>query len=59
MFKQYNYGVKDKHLPTAAYYAVYSGYKMKDPKATLHHSYEALKDTVHYNYMLQLSLIHI
>lgn len=53
MFKQYNYGVKDKHLPTAAYYAVYSGYKMKDPKATLHHSYVALKDTVHYNYMLQ------
>ena len=53
MFKQYNYGVKDKHLPTAAYYSVYSGYKMKDPKATLHHSYEALKDTVHYNYMLQ------
>lgn len=53
MFKQYNYGVKDKHLPTAAYYAVYSGYKMKDPKATLHHSYEALKDTAHYNYMLQ------
>ena len=53
MFKQYNYGVKDNHLPTAAYYAVYSGYKMKDPKATLHHSYEALKDTVHYNYMLQ------
>lgn len=53
MFKQRNYGEKDKHLPTAAYYAVYSGYKMKDPKATLHHSYEAQKDTVHYNYMLQ------
>lgn len=53
MFKQRNYGEKDKHLPIAAYYAVYSGYKMKDPKATLHHSYEALKDTVHYNYMLQ------
>ena len=53
MFKQRNYGEKDKHLPTAAYYAVYSGYKMKDPKATLHHSYEALKDTVHSNYMLQ------
>ena len=53
MFKQRNYGEKDKHLPTAAYYAVYSGYKMKAPKATLHHSYEALKDTVHYNYMLQ------
>ena len=26
---------------------------MKDTKATLHHSYEALKDTAHYNYMLQ------
>ena len=53
MFKSYNYMEKDKHLPTAAYYAVYSGYKMKNPKATLHHSYVALKDTVHYNYMLQ------
>ena len=53
MFKSYNYMEKDKHLPTAAYYTVYSGYKMKDPKATLHHSYMALKDTVHYNYMLQ------
>ena len=53
MFKSYNYMEKDKHLPTAAYYAVYSGYKMKHPKATLHHSYMALKDTVHYNYMLQ------
>ena len=53
MFKSYNYMEKDKHLPTAAYYAVYSGYKMKNPKATLHHSYMALKDTVHYNYMLQ------
>lgn len=53
MFKSYNYMEKDKHLPTAAYYAVYSGYKMKNPKATLHHSYMALKDMVHYNYMLQ------
>ena len=53
MFKSYNYMEKDKHLPTAAYYAVYSGYKMKKPKATLNHSYMALKDTVHYNYMLQ------
>ena len=53
MFKSYNYMEKDKHLPTAAYYAVYSGYKMKNPKAPLHHSYMALKDTVHYNYMLQ------
>ncbi len=53
MFHAYKYGQKDKHLPTAAYWAVYAGYKMKDTKATLHHSYEALKDTAHYNYMLQ------
>lgn len=53
MFASYAYSQKDKLLPTAAYYAVFSGYKMKDAKATLHHSYEALKDSVHYNYMLQ------
>ena len=53
MFQAYKYGQKDAHLPSAAYWAVYCGYKMKDAKATLHHSYEALKDTTHYNYMLQ------
>lgn len=53
LFKDYNYLKNDKHLPTAAYWAVYCGYKMKNPKATLHHSYEALKDTTHYDYMLQ------
>lgn len=53
MFASYAYSLKDKFLPTAAYYAVYSGYKMKNARATLHHSYEALKDSVHYNYMLQ------
>ena len=53
LFESYHYGKKDTHLSQAAYWAVYCGYKMKDSKATLHHSYEALKDTVHYNYMLQ------
>ena len=53
LFKGYNYQQRDKHLPTAAYWAVYCGYKMKDAKATLHHSYEALEDTAHYDYMLQ------
>lgn len=53
LFQSYNYQKHDAHLSTAAYWAVYAGYKMKDAKATLHHSYEALKDTVHYNYMLQ------
>lgn len=53
MFQPYNYEQNDSHLPTAAYWAVYAGYKMQDSKATLHHAYEALKDTAHYNYMLQ------
>ena len=53
LLRSYKFAEKDKRLPLAAYYAVYSGYKMKDSKATLHHSYEALKDTAHYNYMLQ------
>lgn len=53
LFKHYKFAEKDRNLSSAAYYAVYCGYKMKDSKATLHHSYEALKDTVHYNYMLQ------
>lgn len=53
LFKSYKYRQSDKSIPTAAYWAVYCGYKMKSPKATLHHSYEALKDTLHYNYMLQ------
>lgn len=53
LFHAYQYRKKDKNLSTAAYWAVYAGYKMQDSKATLHHSYEALKDTVHYNYMLQ------
>lgn len=53
LFQQYNYRQKDTLMSKAAYWAVYCGYKMKDAKATLHHSYEALKDTAHYNYMLQ------
>ncbi len=53
LFKSLNYQDTDPQLPEAAYWSVYCGYKMKDPKATLHHSYEALKDTAHYSYMLQ------
>lgn len=53
LFEGYDYQQHDKYLPSAAYWAVYCGYKMKNPKATLHHSYEALKDTTHYDYMLQ------
>lgn len=53
LFEKYKYSDKDRRLPIAAYWAVYCGYKMKDPMATLHHSYLALKDTAHYVYMLQ------
>jgi len=53
LFREMDYGDNDKKLPTAAYWAVYCGYKLKDTKKTLHHTYWALKDTVHYEYMLQ------
>ena len=53
LFRSYDYMKKDQRLPSAAYWAVYAGYKMQDSKKTLHHAYEALKDTAHYNYMLQ------
>lgn len=53
LFSQYNYNEADARMPEAAYWAVYCGYKMKNPKATLHHTYLALKDTAHYSMMLQ------
>lgn len=53
LFSAYKYLEKDKTLPVAAYWAVYCGYKMGDTKATLHHTYLALKDTAHYAMMLQ------
>ncbi len=53
LFGAYDYAQRDKHLASAAYWAVYCGYKMQNPQATLHHAYEALKDTAHYDYMLQ------
>ena len=53
LFAAYRYTEKDKHLPEAAYWAVYCAYKMKDTKKTLHHTYLALKDTAHYEMMLQ------
>ena len=53
LFAAYRYAEKDKHLPEAAYWAVYCAYKMKDTKKTLHHTYLALKDTAHYEMMLQ------
>ena len=53
LFSEYRYNETDDRIPEAAYWAVYCGYKMADTKATLHHTYMALKDTAHYKYMLQ------
>lgn len=53
LFAAYKYGEKDKNLPEASYWAVYCAYKTGDTKGTLHHTYLALKDTAHYEMMLQ------
>lgn len=53
LFKAYNYIVNDKRIPKAAYWAVYCGYKMGDTQKVLHNTYLALKDTSHYENMLQ------
>lgn len=53
LFERQKYNEVDGKMSEAAYWAVYCGYKMKDPKATLHHTYLALKDTAHYCLMLQ------
>ena len=54
MFGNFHYAQKDKHLPEAAYWASYCGYKLNDAKKILHNTYLALKDTAHYESMLQL-----
>jgi hypothetical protein len=53
LFADFKYNENDTLMSTAAYWAVYCGYKMKDKKATLHHTYLALKDKQHYHLMLQ------
>lgn len=53
LFGRFNYDETDTRMPEAAYWAVYCGYKMKDPRKTFHHTYLALKDTAHYHLMLQ------
>lgn len=53
LFSSYDYDETDERMPEAAYWAVYCAYKNQDPKATLHHTYMALKDTAHYCMMLQ------
>ena len=54
MFGAFHYAEKDKRIPEAAYWASYCGYKLNNAKKILHHTYLALKDTTHYESMLQL-----
>lgn len=53
LFVGYYYAEKDKRMPEAAYWAAYSAFKMNDAKKMLNHTYLALKDTAHYEMMLQ------
>lgn len=53
LFALYHYLDNDKMISKAAYWSVYCGYKLNDPKITLHHSYLALKDTSNYCLILQ------
>ena len=50
---QYDYTTSDERMPEAAYWAVYSGYKMQDTAATLRHAGLALKDSAHHSLTLQ------
>ncbi len=53
LFAEYDYAQKDRHIAEAAYWTVYCGYKMQDVEATLLNSYLALKDSTHYELLLQ------
>lgn len=53
LFTGRNYMEKDTLMPKAAFWAVYCGYKMKDPVKTLHHTYLALKKEKYWEPMLQ------
>lgn len=53
LFEKYDYAQKDQRLPEAAYWAVYSGYKLNNPALALRYADLAWADTVHTPYLLQ------
>lgn len=55
LFQSYDYAVKDKRLPSAAFYALYSGYRANDHAATLRYKQLAEAD----NARLQLTLQYV
>lgn len=55
LFQSYDYATKDKRLSSAAFYALYSGYRANDPAATLRYRQLAETDVAH----LQLTLQYV
>ena len=53
MFKGYDYGEKDKNIPTVSYWAMYCGYKMNDTAKVLRHAPLALQDSLHHEMAMQ------
>ena len=52
-FTGYNYLEKDKHIPEAAYWTTFCGYKMNDADRTLQYKNLALKDSTVLSFTLQ------
>lgn len=53
IFSSYNLPQKDKHLPEAAYWTVFCGYKIQDANKALCYAPLALTDSTHYANTLQ------
>ena len=53
LFAAYDYAKNDAYMPTAAYWATLSGYRMKDAERTLRYSQMALTDTTKAVYVRQ------
>jgi tetratricopeptide (TPR) repeat protein len=53
LFQSYQYAEKDKTLPTASYWAMYCGYKMKDTTKVMRHAPLAMMDMVHHEMVMQ------
>jgi hypothetical protein len=53
LFSDMKYSVKDKSVPSVAYWATYAGYKMKEPSATIEYAQIALTDSTNADKVLQ------
>lgn len=52
MFEPYNYAANDTKIDDAAYWATYSGYKLKDTEKTMKYAQTAEKDTARLKYVI-------